>query len=345
MVIDVLDPRHDAEPAYWTALRERAGLRADWSWEVLATQAWAARTPQPVTVLREGTDLRGVVSAAWVTGRTRRHRFAGTGRGRFGGLDVRGPGAGSQPGWWFADAGEDGGVRRLLESYVPAMRAELGRGFRGLLVRQVGEPGVPAVDGRFRLVRRTEDVAVLDVARFGSRDDWMNSLARKRKQNLRKIFRTFEADPSVEVRFRPGKEADPVAVAEVLRYNERKHHDVPIVPLPHFTGYLTALLRQPDVWVIEYHDTRTGRLLALATLLDHPDLPIARHWGALSPEAGGRPNLYFHFYGEAVRWAIATGRPSVVFGKKMTEMKATLGARLVPQYAAAVPVLASRRPV
>ncbi|WP_205660770.1 GNAT family N-acetyltransferase [Amycolatopsis vastitatis] len=341
MVIDVLDPRHDAEPAYWTALRERAGLRADWSWEVLATQAWAARTPQPVTVFRDGGEPRGVVGAAWVTGRTRRHRFAGTGRGRLGGLVVRAPGVSSLPGWWFADAGTDGGLSRLLESYVPAMRAELGPGFRAMLVRQLGEPA--AAGGRVRLVRRTEDVAVLDVARFGSRDDWMQSLARKRKQNLRKIFRTVDADPSIAVRLVPGKEADPVAVAEVLRYNERKHRDVPIVALPHFVGYLTALLRQPDVSVIEYHETATGRLLAVGSLLDHPELPIARHWGAVEREDGGRPNLYFHFYGEVVRWALANGRPSVLFGKGMAELKATLGARLVPQYAAAVPVLASRR--
>lgn len=344
MTVDVLDPRHDAEPEYWTALREQAGLRADWSWEVLTAQAWAARTPQPVTVFRDGPRPCGVVSAAWVTGRTRRYRFAGSGRGWFGGLDIRAPGASSQPGWWFAEHDADGGVARLLETYVPAMRGALGPGFRAMLVRQVAEAGRAAADGRLRLVRRTEDIAVLDVAGFGSRDDWMNSLARKRKQNLRKIFRTFDADPSAEVRCVPGKEADPVAVAEVLRLNERKHHDVPIVPLPHFTGYLTALLRQPDVVVIEYHDTRTGRLIAVATLFDHPARPIARHWGALPPEDGGRPNLYFHFYGEAVRWAIANGRESVVFGKKMTEMKATLGAHLVPQYAAAVPLLASRRP-
>jgi len=336
-MIDVLDPRHDPEPGYWTALREHAGLRANWSWEVLATQAWAARTPQPITVFRDGDRPYGVVSAAWVTGSTRRHRVEGRGRGRVGGLDVRAPGETSQPGWWFtADDGADG-VRHLLDTYVPAMRAELGRGFGGMLLRQVGAAGLPAASGRFRLVRRTEDVAVLDVSAFGSRDDWMNSLARKRKQNLRKIFRTFDADPSVEVRCVPGKEADAVAVAEVLRHNEHKHHDVPIVPLPYFTGYLTALLRQPDVRVVEYRDTRTGRLLALATLLDHPTAPIARHWGALRPEDGGRPNLYFHIYGEAVRWAIANGRESVVFGKKMAEMKASLGARLVPQYAAAIP--------
>ncbi|WP_407925088.1 hypothetical protein [Amycolatopsis pittospori] len=68
MVIEVLDPRRDAEPAYWTSLRDKAGLRADWSWEVLTVQAWAARTAQPVTVLLEAGEPHGVVSSAWVTG-------------------------------------------------------------------------------------------------------------------------------------------------------------------------------------------------------------------------------------------------------------------------------------
>lgn len=340
MVIEVLDPRRDAEPAYWTSLRAKAGLRADWSWEVLTAQAWAARTAQPVTVLLEAGEPRGVVSSAWVTGRTRRHRFAGPRvHGRFGGLDVRAPGAGAMPGWWFDGEDGDGGVGRLLESFVPAIRAELGLGLRGMLVRQVGESGVDSVRGGLRMVRRTEDVAVLDVTPFSGREDWMYSLARKRKQNLRKIFRTFEADSSLAVRIVPGVEADPVEIAELLRYNETKHHDVPIVPLPAFVGYLSALLRQPDVHVIEYRETTTGRALAVATLFDHPTSPIARHWAALPPEAGGRPNLYFHFYGETVRWAVEAGRPEVVFGKKMAEMKATLGARLVPQYAAAVALL------
>ncbi|WP_414940519.1 GNAT family N-acetyltransferase [Amycolatopsis sp. cmx-11-51] len=337
MVIEVLDPRRDAEPAYWDSLRAKAGLRADWSWEVLTTQAWAARTEQPVAVLLERGEPCGVVSCAWVTGLTRRYRFArASGRGRLGGLDVRSPGSGAIPGWWFDGEDSDGGVGRLLDSFVPAMRAELGSGLRGMLIRQVGESGVDSVRGGLKVVRRTEDVAVLDVSPFSSRDDWMYSLARKRKQNLRKIFRTIEADPSIGVRILSGDGADPVGIAELLRYNGTKHHDVPIVPLPAFVGYVSALLRQPDVRVVEYRESATGRLLAIATILDHPTRPIARHWAALPTELGGRPNLYFHFYGEAVRWAVEAGRHEVVFGKKMSEVKSSLGARLVPQYAAAL---------
>ncbi|EMD26251.1 hypothetical protein [Amycolatopsis azurea] len=340
MVIEVLDPRRDPEPAYWKPLRAKAGLRADWSWEVLTTQAWAARTEQPVTVLLEDGEPRGVVSSAWVTGLTRRHRFARpSGRGRFGGLDVRSPGSSAMPGWWFDDEGGDGGVGRLLDSFVPAMRAELGFGLRGLLVRQVGESGVDSVRGRLKMVRRTEDVAVLDVTPFSSRDDWVNSLAKKRKYNLRKIFRTFEADPSIEARVVPGADVDPVEIAELLRHNESKHHDVPIVPLPAFVGYWSALLRQPDVHILTYRETATGRLVAISTLLDHPTLPVVRNFAALPPELGGRTNLYFHFYGEVLRWALETGRPQVMFGKKMAETKASLGARLVPQYAAALALL------
>ena len=342
---EVLDPRYDDRPGYWTELRERAGLRADWSWAVLSRQAWCARTYQPVTVLKDGDDVRGVVCAAWVTGGTRRHRFAraGAGLGLLGGLDVRAPGTSATPGWWFADAGADGGVRELLDGYARAMRAELGVRFRAMLVRQVGEEAVETVSGRLRLVRRTEDIAVLDLTGFGERADWLASLAKTRRNNLRKIYRDIEADTSLAIDVVPGRDADVLTVAELLRHNEVKHRDVPIVPLPQFIGYLAALLAEPDVVVIRYTEKVSGKLIAVAIVLDDPARPIVRHWSALPVEAGGKPNLYFHFYGEAVRWAIANGRASVVFGKKMTEMKATLGARLVPQYAAAVPVLASRR--
>ena len=43
--LEVLDPRYDGEPEYWAGLRQLAGLRADWSWEVLRTQAWLGQTP------------------------------------------------------------------------------------------------------------------------------------------------------------------------------------------------------------------------------------------------------------------------------------------------------------
>jgi hypothetical protein len=339
MSVEVLDPRFDPEPAYWSALRRRAGLRADWAWEVLVTQAWCARTPQLVTVLHDGGEQRAVVNAAWVGSQTRRHRFAGSIRGgRFGGLDVRSPGSSAVPGWWFADSGDDDGCRELLARYVPVMRRELGFGLRAVLVRQVSEAGVPPLTGRFRLVRKTEDIAVIDTVDFGGPEDWLATLAKKRRHNLRKIFAAVRDDPTLDAEVRPGHDVDPVALAELLRHNARKYHDVPIVPLPQFTGYLTELLRQPDVFVLRYRDRLSDRLIAAALLFDHPRWPVVRAWSALPVESGGRPDLYFHFYGETVRWAVESGRQGVIMGKGLADTKKSLGARLVPQYAAAIPV-------
>ncbi|WP_253778773.1 GNAT family N-acetyltransferase [Goodfellowiella coeruleoviolacea] len=340
MDVEVLDPRFDPEPAYWSALRERAGLRADWAWEVLVTQAWCARTPQPVVVLRDGGAPAAVVAAAWISTHSRRHRFVSSTRGgRLGGLDVRSPGSSAVPGWWFADAdGADAGCGRLLTRYVPVMRRELGAGLRGLLVRQVPEAGVARLAGRFRLVRRTEDVGVIDTAGLAGTEDWLAGLGKKRRHNLRRIAEAVRADPALEVAMLPGAEVDPVRLAALLRHNERKHHDVPIVPLPQFTGYLTRLLRQPDVLVLRYQERATGRLVAAALVLDHPNWPVVRAWSALPVDDGGRADLYFHFYGETVRWAAESGRHGVIMGKKLAHLKKSLGARLVPQYAAAIPL-------
>ncbi|OZM75039.1 GNAT family N-acetyltransferase [Amycolatopsis antarctica] len=336
---EVLDPRFDPEPVYWTALRKRAGLRADWSWDVLAVQAWCARTPQYVTVLHEGGEQTGVVACAWVGTPTRRHRFAGSARGgRIGGLDVRSPNSSAVPGWWFAGAGPDGGCRELLDRYLPLMRSRLGPGLRVLLARQLGEAGVSEVDGRFRLVRRTEDVGRIDLDGFSSEDDWTSTLRKKRRQSLHKIAATIAADPAVEVRVGALAGADPVEAAALMRYNSDKHRDVPIVPLPQFGGYLERLFGQPDVLGVRYLDGSTGRLLALGLIFDHPQWPVLRSWSALPGHLGGRRDLYFDVYREFVSWGIRSGKDGLILGKKMAELKRTLGAQLVPQYAAAIPV-------
>ena len=340
--VEILDPRVDAEPLYWATLRKRAGLRADWSWPVLAAQAWLARSPQLVTVFLDGGEPRGVVWAAWVTATTRRHRFAAGGRrGRVGFLDVRSPHNSAVPGWWFDGyhPGErPGALRELFGEYVSAMRRELGIGMRGLLVRQLAEVEVAEVAGRFRKVRPIEPVGFVDTAGHHGDADWLATLAKKRRWELRKITRLVAEDPAIEVRVRAGEDEDVRSLTELLRYNATKHQDVPIVPLPQFGDTLTKLVAEPDVRTVDYHDPGTGRRLAVALVLDHPAWPVFRTWSALPAEQGGARNLYLHVYGELTRWSIAEGRHGVIVGKKMPKLKASLGARMVPQFAAAIPV-------
>ena len=319
MSFEVLDPRHDAEPPYWPALRQRAGLRADWSWDVLTVQAKTARGPQPIWVRREHGTATALVSADWV------------GRFRVGGLEVRAPGSSALPGWWLA-AGQD--FRALVADYRKTMRREIGIGMRGVLLRQLGADQVAEVSGRLRVVRRTEDVNVLDTVRFGSREEWLATLAKKRRHNLRTIFRAIDDDPSIEVRNDLG--ADPAEVAYLLRHNDVKYRTA--ARLRASMGYLERLLGQPEVRTTGYREPAGGALLGVGLVLDHPDWPVWRSWSALPIELGGRRNLYFHFYGELVRWAIATGKRGVIIGKGMRSLKKTLGATQVPQYAAAIPV-------
>lgn len=330
---EVLDPRYDAEPAYWPELRRRAGLRADWTWDVLAAQAWCARTPQPVWVRLGAGTPDAVVSADWVGSGLRRFRFVREVRGgRLGGLVVRAPGSSAVPGWWLADGHE---LPALVADYRTAMRRELGIGMRGVLLCQLGADQVSGISGRLRVVRRTEDVSVLDTTRFHSREEWLACLAKKRRHNLRTVFRAIDGDPSIEVRH---GDVEPAEVANLLRHNDVKYAGARSLWPSTLIGYLERLLSQPEVRTTCYREPASGTPLGVGLVLDHPHWPIWRSWATLPVELGGRWNLYFHFYGELVRWVIETGKRGVIIGKGQRGLKKSLGAAQVPQYAVVIPV-------
>lgn len=330
MTWETFDPRYDPEPAYWRELRTRAALRADWAWEVLAVQAWTARTPVYVSVHRDGPAPTGVVFANWAGLPVHRNRFVGTRRARLvGGLHVRHPGTGSVPGWW-----SDGlPAADFLRDYVAAMRRELGVGCGGALLRQLRTEEVAAL-GRC-VSRPTEDLAVLRTAAWPTTTDWLRGMKRKRRHNMRQIARTIEESPVLTAAVVPGAELDPVEVAAVLRHNEKKYGGR-LAPLPQTTGYLTALLRQPDVVVGAYRAADTGELEAFVSVLDHPRWPVTRHWSARPATRPDRPNLYMDHYRLMVEFAQRTGKEGVIVGRGKPELKRSLCADLVPQFAAAI---------
>jgi hypothetical protein len=184
------------------------------------------------------------------------------------------------------------------------------------------------------MVRPIEPVGFLHTADCRESADWLATLAKKRRWEVRKIDRLVAGSLKVEVR--QGAQEDPLALAALLRHNLDKHRDVPILPLPQFAASLAPLLREPDVRILTYRDPTADQRLAVALLLDHPDWPVFRTWSTAPVEQVR--NLYLHAYGELVRWSIATGKRGVVVGKKMPKLKASLGATMVPQFAAAIPL-------
>jgi hypothetical protein len=247
-------------------------------------------------------------------------------------LDVRSPGSGSVPGWWFADGA---GAGRIVGEYAKVMRKHLGPGLRGMLVRQVGEAERADVDGRFRLLRKTENIGMLDLQGLSALSDWTARLSKNRRANLRKMTTKFTRDTALEPRVVPGPDLDPVEVATLMRVNYDKHRDVPILPLPQFIPYLEALLAQPDVLALAYYEQPGDRLVALTLVYDHPQWPIARSWASYPQGRGGRSNLYFYNMIKLVEWAIGARKHGVVMGKKLSDVKQSLGMDPLPQYALA----------
>lgn len=273
----MLDPRVDAEPLYWAALRKRAGLRADWSWPVLAARAVLAQTRQLVTVFLDGGEPRGVVWAAWVTATTRRDRFASGRRGRFGFLDVRSPHNSAVPGWWFAGYAPGERPERYASTSASTCRscgASWGSGSRPAAAPARGGE-VPEVAGRFRKVRPIEPIGFLDTAGLWS-DDRLAALAKKRRRELRKINRLIADDPAISgpaaVRCGRGR----AIVDEVVAVQRDQAPGRADRAAPHFGGLLAKLLAEPDVLTVDHHDPRTGRRLAVALQLDHPTWPVFR---------------------------------------------------------------------
>ena len=333
----LLDPRHDSEPAYWEPWRCRAGLWANWAWPLLRAGAWTSRAPLVLAVLHRDRladdSICGVVSSVVAPALPRRNRFCpGQGWPTVGYLHVQAPQSSAQPGWWFHT--DDPRERaELFRAYTTATRRELGRAASAVLWRQVGDDDLSSLPRR-ALTRRTEPLAVLDTP-FSDAASWLKGLRRGRRHDLRRIFRGVAADSDLDVRV--GVAADVVDANDLVRLGRLNYDKHGGPAAERYSGtravaWTQAALDRRDVSAVTYRE-RSGRLLGVGVILDHPRQPLWLNWGAEPVDQGGRRHLYFDLFGRLVELMVAQGRQAVVLGKGMAELKADLGARLVPQYA------------
>lgn len=329
LTVRLHDPATHPEPAGWDALRAAAGLRANWAWPVMRAGVRSGADPLMLAVLSDVDRPVGLLAASVVPLRRREGRQAWP---RAGYLHVQAPQSSAVPGWWLAPSTVDERAD-LVRAFRRAARRALGPGVGAVMWRQlaVGDDGwLP----RPRYVRRTEPLAVLDAPK--SVDAWLAGLRKKRRTDLRRVLRLIDADPDLQVRAGAvGDVVSPAELAHLATLNAVKHAAgaVELRSGPRSALWQEATAGRDDVHAVAYRDP-TGRLLAAATVLDDPSWPLWLSWGALPVDEGGRRHLYFDLFRRLVQRVVDRGADGVVLGKGMAELKADLGARLVPQHAA-----------
>ena len=333
--VELYDPRVDPEPPDWSRYRCEHRLPPLWSFDLVAAATRDARSPATLALVRTGPEASAIVSAV-VSG-----TFSGrSGNGRYprvGIVDVRLPGTRNTP--WHIAPGADRG--RLLRAFERAAFRYFGPGIRGVLYRAVPDADVPPLAGRGRPARRlVEDTRMALPHR--TKDEWLASLGRSRRQDLRRRSRIVRRDPDLRVQFGFRRtDLDPAELAELLRRHLARlsgrfsallgaHSQ----ELP--TGFFARVVERDDIGLVSYHSA-AGRLLAFGTLLDNGDWPTIAWWAALTPEEGGRQNLYFDHYVQLVEWCIDNGRRGINGGRGMPVLKASLGFETVPMHVVAAP--------
>ena len=334
------DPRVDPAPAGWAEFFKAARLHPVWDYELLGLEAWGARNPQQVAVARDGGEVVAALSVLVC-----RPRLAP----RFGPVPGRRslrpfwaevflPWLSGYPGIVFVPDFPVGDRAALLREFERALRRHLGPGLLGVLYRAIDEEFAAHTAGRGRLVRPAQSTAVLE-NRFQSEEDWLKTLPSARRSGLRRRRRRIAEDPGLVVRGGPGRDdVDGAEVAALVRAHRERYGKLPLdtrtVPS---AGFLHRFIRRPDVHTLTYADPG-GRLLAVNTLLDHPDSPCMQHWAALPLEERGRGSgLYFDSYVRAVRFMTQRGAKELSAGRGMNELKEELGFLPRKLYAAAAP--------
>ncbi|MEV0151074.1 MULTISPECIES: hypothetical protein [unclassified Nonomuraea] len=335
MHLEVLDPCRDPEPPGWEEFRQAEGLTAIWSYDVIAASSEGSWARPLLAVFRDGHRVTGVVGAVYLGLRLPNSPRAPRRRREPILLDVRLPAHSNGPTWHFAGDVPPETRAHLLRQFERTARRHLGWGLAGVLYRMVTEPGLPLVARGGAITRESPGSMVMPL-RWSSVDGWLGSLGKSRRWELRRQSRRIaEADDLLVTEGRARADLDPVEMAELNRRHTARlaaRFD-PRADLP--PAYFAALLRRDDVTVLSY---RSGeRLLAFATVYEHPVAPVYGTWAALRPDEGGRKGLYFDSYVRIVRSALEAGGKQLLCGRGMADVKLSLGFEYVPMTFVAVP--------
>lgn len=345
VTVELVDPRHDPEPADLAAFVAAEGLMPLWSYELSGIASWNSWTPTLLGLVRSGSRLVAVVCAV-ILCPVVRGRFAPAGLGpvpRI--LDVRQPFNGHTHSWHVAAEVPEADRADLFAAFERAVFRRLGPTCLGVVYRQATAADLPMLRRRRgRVLRRLTRPAVavmgtsvMNVSWSGV-DGWLATLRRSRRGDLRRQVRRVAEDPDLVVRFGFGRtDVDTVAAARLLRAQHRRYYNGRTIRPQQTPSFLDRFVRRPDVAILTYTD-RSGRLIGYGTLMWAGRFDtILGHWAALRPEDGGRRHIYFDMYHRFVSQAIADGRNTINAGRGLGEVKADLGFDEEPMYTVVSP--------
>jgi hypothetical protein len=325
----------DPAPVGWDEFVAAQRLHALWRWDMVRAATADHRVAVLTATIHDGQTMRGIVTARFVGPRARR----GTAP-LVGAVDVECLVSASFPGIMLESGAEPGLFGAAVSALRGALRQRYGRRYTAMMLRQVPAEVLPEVLLRPAIVREGGPIAVWH-NRFDTYDDYLATLSRKRRQSLRAQQRRIEADPELSVTFTgrgdpPGALDVPDMRALNTRVIERHRHRWYLprrMLLPTVAG---TALASPDAHRLTYHDP-AGRLLAYGIMWDHPDLPLAAGWGAVSPAEGGPRDLWYHQIILYLRWCIESGRRGLIVGQGDIQAKLPLRFDLQRQWAVLIP--------
>lgn len=345
LTVQIVDPRADPAPAGWAAFRQRRGLHPFWDYDLLRLEAWMARNPPLLAVVRDGQEVAGALCALvcrtwrladYATAPGKHTRSA---RPRW--AEVFVPLFSGHPACVFAPDLDLPDRIAAIRRFERELVRYLGPGLLGVLYRAMTDELVPAIVGTGRAHRRIDPVAVL-VNEWSTVDELPGRPA-------------GGADPALVVRAGAGRgDLDAAELAALL--NRQQAHDDALawaggqrrrfgglVQLDTrsrvATAYLDRFVRRPEVNTLTYQDA-SGALVAFNTLIDHPDSADVYHW-AVDPDRADAEDLRADCYARRVRYMVEHDRRELTAGRGLLEVKERLGfgTRVLHTVAAPRPLL------
>lgn len=226
----------------------------------------------------------------------------------------------------------DPDCRDALPTLVRELRRRLRWRMSSLLWRQVLDDDEP-LPGRRLASQETVPLGVVRLSHPGP-EEWLQSLGKSRRQDLRRLRRRHAEDPGLEISQGPfaevvkGEEVAPLLSNNFDRHNPRKH---PLMNSPASPTWLDVTATDPALQAVAYRDD--GELVAAGVVAMHGGTARWLSWGAHYLGKADKRGFYYDAVRRIVELSYSGGNQHLVLGKGMGELKASFGARLYAQRA------------